>query len=93
MDEEEHGGLRALTEVLLGYGERHFEGPKDGKRGVWAGVLLMCGQFERVSDNISFLLGSQSYQAEIGRRLTLGTPRNRSRGRPSRNRSRLPRVA
>ncbi|KIP04441.1 hypothetical protein PHLGIDRAFT_31350 [Phlebiopsis gigantea 11061_1 CR5-6] len=47
VDEEEHGGLRALTEVLLGYGERHFEGPKDGKRGVWAGVLLMCGQFER----------------------------------------------
>jgi nuclear pore complex protein Nup93 len=44
--------LNALAEVLLGYGERHFDGAagqKGGKRGVWAGVLLMCGQFERVS--------------------------------------------
>ena len=52
VDEQEHGGLRALAEVLLGYGERHFEGApgqKGAKRGVWAGVLLMCGQFERVS--------------------------------------------
>lgn len=43
--------FRALAEVLLGYGERHFEGgagQKGTKRGVWAGVLLMCGQFERV---------------------------------------------
>lgn len=52
VDEEEHGGLRALSEVLLSYGERHFDGApgqKGGKRGVWTGVLLMCGQFERVS--------------------------------------------
>jgi len=44
--------LRALADVLLGYGERHFDGPpsqKGSRRGVWAGVLLMCGQFERVS--------------------------------------------
>ncbi|EKM60434.1 uncharacterized protein PHACADRAFT_246372 [Phanerochaete carnosa HHB-10118-sp] len=50
VDEDEHGGLRALAEVLLGYGERHFEGgagQKGTKHGVWAGVLLMCGQFER----------------------------------------------
>ncbi|PSR71118.1 hypothetical protein PHLCEN_2v12964 [Hermanssonia centrifuga] len=50
VEEEEHGGLRALAEVLLSYGERHFDGvpgPKGVKRGVWAGVLLMCGQFER----------------------------------------------
>ncbi|KAJ3520017.1 hypothetical protein NM688_g9219 [Phlebia brevispora] len=50
VDEEEHGGLRALAEVLLSYGERHFDGApgqKGSKRGVWAGVLLMCGQFER----------------------------------------------
>ncbi|KAF9007943.1 nucleoporin-interacting protein NIC96 [Cyathus striatus] len=50
VDEEEDGGLRALSEVLLGYGERHFEGPSNqqgGRRGVWAGVLLMVGQFER----------------------------------------------
>ncbi|KAH7926212.1 nucleoporin-interacting protein NIC96 [Leucogyrophana mollusca] len=44
VDEEEEGGLRGLTEVLLTYGERHFDGQK---KGVWAGVLLMCGQFER----------------------------------------------
>ncbi|KAF8170381.1 nucleoporin-interacting protein NIC96 [Pholiota molesta] len=33
VDEDEDGGLRALADVLLG--------------GVFAGVLLMCGQFER----------------------------------------------
>ncbi|OCH83853.1 nucleoporin-interacting protein NIC96 [Obba rivulosa] len=50
VDEEENGGLRGLAEVLLSYGERHFDGvpgQKGAKRGVWAGVLLMCGQFER----------------------------------------------
>ena len=54
VDEDEFGGLRGLAEVLLGYGERHFEGApgqKGGRRGVWTGVLLMCGQFERVSEN------------------------------------------
>ena len=52
VDEEEFGGLRGLAEVLLNYGEQHFDGvpgQKGAKRGVWAGVLLMCGQFERVS--------------------------------------------
>jgi nuclear pore complex protein Nup93 len=51
VDEDEDGGLQALAHVLLGYGERHFDGtPKQqgSRRGVWAGVLLMCGQFERV---------------------------------------------
>ncbi|KAI0960869.1 hypothetical protein AcV7_000128 [Taiwanofungus camphoratus] len=50
VDEDENGGLRGLAEVLLSYGERHFDGvpgQKGAKRGVWAGVLLMCGQFER----------------------------------------------
>ncbi|EJF58768.1 nucleoporin-interacting protein NIC96 [Dichomitus squalens] len=50
VDEDEFGGLRGLAEVLLSYGERHFDGvpgQKGSKRGVWAGVLLMCGQFER----------------------------------------------
>ncbi|KAM5530437.1 hypothetical protein V8D89_015912 [Ganoderma adspersum] len=50
VDEEEFGGLRGLAEVLLNYGEQHFDGvpgQKGAKRGVWAGVLLMCGQFER----------------------------------------------
>lgn len=46
VDEDEEGGLRALSEVLLGYGERHFD--TNQQRGVWASVLLMCGQFERV---------------------------------------------
>ncbi|KAJ7151727.1 nucleoporin-interacting protein NIC96 [Mycena filopes] len=50
VDEDEDGGLRGLAEVLLGYGERQFDGPPNqqgSRRGVWAGVLLMCGQFER----------------------------------------------
>ncbi|ETW78360.1 hypothetical protein HETIRDRAFT_325165 [Heterobasidion irregulare TC 32-1] len=50
VDEEENGGLRGLAETLLGYGERHFEGPpgqKAGKVGLWASILLLCGQFER----------------------------------------------
>ncbi|KAF9456680.1 nucleoporin-interacting protein NIC96 [Collybia nuda] len=50
VDEDEDGGLRALAQVLLGYGERHFDGTsgqQGSRRGVWAGVLLMCGQFER----------------------------------------------
>lgn len=51
LDEEENGGLRALSEVLMGYGERHFEGTstiKGSRRGMWPRVLLICGQFERV---------------------------------------------
>ena len=55
VDEEELGGLRGLAEVLLNYGERHFDGvhgQKGAKRGVWAGVLVMCGQFERVSSHV-----------------------------------------
>ncbi|KAI3609897.1 nucleoporin-interacting protein nic96 [Moniliophthora roreri] len=49
LDEEDEGnGLKSLAQVLLGYGERHFDGqPGQEKRGVWAGVLLMCGEFER----------------------------------------------
>ncbi|KAI0668697.1 nucleoporin-interacting protein NIC96 [Trametes maxima] len=50
VEEDEFGGLRGLAEVLLSYGERHFDGvpgQKGARRGVWAGVLLMCGQFER----------------------------------------------
>ncbi|KAI5120231.1 hypothetical protein M0805_000045 [Coniferiporia weirii] len=48
VDEDEAGGLRALAEVLMSYGERHFDGPPNQRRlGMWANVLLMCGQFER----------------------------------------------
>lgn len=45
VDEEEEGGLRGLTEVLLSYGECHFDA---ANQGIWATVLLLCGQFERV---------------------------------------------
>ncbi len=49
VDEEENGGLRGLAEVLLNYGERHFESGSTGARtGLWAAVLLTCGEFERV---------------------------------------------
>ncbi|KAF9443620.1 NIC-domain-containing protein [Macrolepiota fuliginosa MF-IS2] len=48
IDEDEEGGLRALAEVLLGYGERHFDGPANQPgRKIWPSVLLICGQFER----------------------------------------------
>jgi len=50
VDEEESGGLRGLAEVLLNYGERHFEGApgsKGARIGLWAAVLLTCGEFER----------------------------------------------
>jgi hypothetical protein len=53
VDEEENGGLRGLAEVLLNYGERHFEGAsgsKGARTGLWAAVLLTCGEFERVSE-------------------------------------------
>jgi hypothetical protein len=53
VDEEESGGLRGLAEVLLNYGERHFEGApgsKGARIGSWAAVLLTCGEFERVGD-------------------------------------------
>lgn len=55
VEEEEEGGLRGLAEVLLGYGERHFDGQpgqKGAKKGVWAGVLLMCGEFERAAASL-----------------------------------------
>ncbi len=53
VDEEESGGLRGLADVLLNYGERHFEGApgsKGARIGSWAAVLLTCGEFERVGD-------------------------------------------
>ncbi|KAF8525242.1 nucleoporin-interacting protein NIC96 [Hysterangium stoloniferum] len=48
----EANGLRELVEVLMGYGEQHFEPPSAqksaaSKHGTWARVLLICGQFER----------------------------------------------
>jgi len=54
LDEEEFGGLRGLSDVVSGYGQRHFDGPpnqrgsRGSRTGVWAAVLTMCGQFERV---------------------------------------------
>jgi nuclear pore complex protein Nup93 len=46
MVDEDEQGLAAFTDVLLGYGAAHFDA-QGKRRGVWAGVLLMCGQFER----------------------------------------------
>ncbi|KAI0305787.1 nucleoporin-interacting protein NIC96 [Multifurca ochricompacta] len=50
VDEDENTGLRGLAEVLLNYGERHFEGvpgSKGTRTSLWAAVLLSCGEFER----------------------------------------------
>ncbi|KAJ7070195.1 nucleoporin-interacting protein NIC96 [Mycena amicta] len=66
VDEDEDGGLRGLSEVLLGYGERQFKGPPNqqgAKQGVWAGVLLMCGQFERA---VAALWEHQETEIEAG---------------------------
>lgn len=52
LDEEEFGGLRGLFDVVSGYGQRHFDGPpnqRGSRKGVWAAVLTICGQFERAS--------------------------------------------
>lgn len=92
MDEEEHGGLRGLADVLLGYGERHFDGPagqKGSRRGMWAGVLLMCGQFERVRACHPWVI--RMPDVSLGRRSTVGPSRNRSGGRAPCHCARLPR--
>ncbi|KZW02374.1 NIC-domain-containing protein [Exidia glandulosa HHB12029] len=48
VDEEDGGiGLKELTDVVLGYGERYFEPPKSNLKGMWARVLLLCGAFEQ----------------------------------------------
>lgn len=53
-DEDEGGiGLKELTDVVLGYGERYFEPPKSNHKGMWARVLLLCGAFEQASPTIS----------------------------------------
>ena len=87
VDENEDGGLRALAEVLLGYGERHFDGPPNqpgSRRGVWAGVLLMCGQFERVSLLYHSLFATNTDLFYLGSGCTLGISRNRGGGCSSR---------
>ena len=73
VDEEEEGGLRGLTEVLLSYGERHFDA---ASKGVWAGVLLMCGQFERVSYISRFDVVFSLVVFREGGRCALGAPGN-----------------
>lgn len=75
VDEEENGGLRGLAELLLTYGEHHFDGQpgqQSGRRGVWAGVLLMCGQFERVSSHLVVMSTIYPFSF-VGCRSTLGT--------------------
>ena len=42
-------GLQSLAELVLSYGERHFDpdAAKGAATGKWAQVLVMCGEFER----------------------------------------------
>lgn len=94
VDEDEEGGLRGLADVLLGYGERHFDGvpgQKGSRRGVWAGVLLMCGQFERVCSQSTSCFNGNSDFRNSGCRCALGISRDRSRSCSSRYCSRIPR--
>jgi len=63
LDEEEFGGLRGLSDVVSGYGQRHFDGPpnqRGSRTGVWAAVLTICGQFERVCHHDSSVSPSNS---------------------------------
>ena len=82
VDEEESGGLRGLAGVLLSYGEQHFDGvpgQKGVKRGVWAGVLLMCGQFERVGPHVFCRRAEEILTTLVGRCGIVGPPRDRGR--------------
>ena len=48
-DPNDNDSLKNLGDVLLGYGERHFDGPPGqdpSRKGVWSRVLLICGMFE-----------------------------------------------
>lgn len=85
VDEEEEGGLRGLTEVLLSYGERHFDG---SKKGVWPGILLMCGQFERVGAAPHVFAFYPDHH--LGRSCAMGEPGDRNRSRPPCDRACLP---
>lgn len=73
VDEEEEGGLRGLTEVLLSYGERHFDA---ANQGTWASVLLMCGQFERVRQSQYHGPSCVLIPFHIGCCRTVGAPGN-----------------
>lgn len=77
IDEEEEGGLRGLTEVLLSYGERHFD---TANQGIWASVLLLCGQFERVRCSRQHGVSYWLTAVFAGCCCTVGTSRNRDRG-------------
>ena len=88
VDENEDGGFRALAEVLLGYGERDFDGLPNQpglRRGVWAGVPLMYGQLERVGLLLSSLFATNiDLFLYLGSGGALGIPRNRDGGYSSR---------
>jgi nuclear pore complex protein Nup93 len=91
MVDEEEQGLAALADVLLGYGEAHFDA-QGKRRGVWAGVLVMCGQFERVGA-LSSWRKDISHREGLGGRSTLGASRDRGRGGSPRHRTRISRPA
>lgn len=104
LDEDEEGsGLNSLGEVLMGYGERYFEGggasagtegqvqPK-GRTGLWASVLMMTGQFERVCQCGRSKAPTESDECFfVGCRCTMGSSRDRDRGGPYGYRSLVPR--
>jgi hypothetical protein len=73
-------GLRALTEVLLGYGERHFDGPPNlpgSRRSVWAGVCLCAGSSNRSASFFYFCLPFELNDVGTGCCCFVGIPRNR----------------
>ncbi|KAH8822758.1 nucleoporin-interacting protein NIC96 [Flagelloscypha sp. PMI_526] len=62
LDEQSPNNLSSVTELLLTYGDRHFEenGAENGK-GLWATVLTCVGQYERA---VAALWSNPSTQVE-----------------------------
>jgi nuclear pore complex protein Nup93 len=49
IEEDDQEALANLGNLLLSYGEQHFEGPpgsNNQRKGLWPRVLLICGMFE-----------------------------------------------
>lgn len=61
MDDDDSRALDSLGEILVGYGERHFEGEGDAKKGLWSRALLMTGRFELA---VAAMYGNPSTQVE-----------------------------
>jgi nuclear pore complex protein Nup93 len=61
LDEEDANALDALGEILVGYGEKHFEGEGEAKKGLWSRALLMTGRFELA---VAAMYGNANTQVE-----------------------------